>query len=380
MKTILGFAIGSLLAAVPFASSMADVKIYGSVQAEYSNEDLDGQSAEQGVDDDFRTRIGFKAWEKLGNGMTAVTVLEFNADSTGDRNNGLRNRQLFVGLKHKKWGFLKAGTISSPYKLLGGAKIDGFYDTALQAAGAGGMSQAIGGAGNVNGNTNGLMSHDGFVESAISYRSPSWNNMTLHALISPDEKVDGAVDNGVATPGADDGDDNDWVVGLTYRNGPIWAWIAHASNNVENQDDEVATKIGAQMAVGAHSLAFQYEWIQDSASLNSGAGNVNGVSNFSSINAAATGGVGRVSTDGDIWFLGYQFKAGNNLFIMQLGGVDSEDRGALEGNDSDYFAIGMIHSFSKKTKIITGYSESDSNDVGTTDDREVVSIALRKDF
>ena len=114
-KKIVNLAVGSVLAAAPMCSVMADVKIYGSVQAEYNVEDLDGQSSEQGVDDLFRSRIGFKATEKLGNGMTAIALLEFGLDAAdgstaGGGDGGIaRNRQTFVGLKHDKWGFIGLG-------------------------------------------------------------------------------------------------------------------------------------------------------------------------------------------------------------------------------------------------------------------------------
>ena len=199
-KTTLSLAVVAMLTAIPATSALADVVIYGSTVAEYNVDDVNGASAEQGVDNRFGSKLGFKATEKLGNGMSAIALLEFGYDPADGA--GLNsNRQTFVGLKHKKWGFVGLGTFGSPYKMPG-IKLDPFYDTSLQAAGAGGMSTSVG---TVNGGTNSnVLTHDGFVSSALFYKSPSWNNAWLSFVISPDEKNGGALNGN-----ADDGDDND---------------------------------------------------------------------------------------------------------------------------------------------------------------------------
>jgi predicted porin len=381
-KKLVNMAVGSILAAAPVYSAMADVKIYGSMQAEYNVEDINGRSAEQGVDDRFHSRLGFKATEKLGNGMVAIALLEFGVDTVGDTQGIGLNRQSFVGLKHKKWGFLGLGQFHSPYKLAGGPKLDPFYDTTLQAAGAGGMTSAIGSQGDLALNNRNILGHDGFVESSIMYKSPTWNNMWLSFLISPDEKPG---EGGAALNGSvDDGDDNDYAVAMHYKNGPIWAFAAYGSNSIDSgtslnaqETNEDAWKLGFQMSMGAHRLSFQYEWVDNSASLNtSGASNMNGFTEASTIEDNGA------SVDGEVWFLGYKFKAGNNDFIFQLGETDSDNGGA----QSEYFALGMIHHFSKKTMMFAGYSESDlggdraTGDADADNDREVWTIGLRKGF
>ena len=98
---LLQAAIAATLVAAPVASAVADVKIFGGVQVEYSNEDLEGQSAEQGVDDtNVYSNIGFRATEKLGNGMTAIAQLSFVVDPADATTNGLANDDSFVALQH----------------------------------------------------------------------------------------------------------------------------------------------------------------------------------------------------------------------------------------------------------------------------------------
>jgi len=368
MKTsILSAAVLAALASAPITAS-ADVKIYGSVQAEYSVEDLNGQSSEQGVDDNgLRTHIGFKATEKLGNGMTAIALLEFQANPTGDAN-GLTDRQQFVGIKHEKWGFLALGTFKSPYRTAGGSKIDPFYETSLQAVNAGGMS----GSTAANGSTIG---HSGFVSSAIYYKSPSFMNTTIDFLISPDEKNNGAKDGNGATATQRSGDDNDYAVSVNYKTGPVWAFASYASNSIDDASNggdgtnEDAWKLGAQISMGDHTISGQYEWIDNSDTSGTAAGinsNANGVSNFSITDGS----------DAEVWFLGYQFKMGNNVFVAQFGESASDNSGI----DSEYMAVGMIHHFSKKTRLFAGYSETDTNSASNTGDRELWTVGLRKDF
>jgi general bacterial porin, GBP family len=351
MKTsILTSAVLAVLASAPMSAS-ADVQIYGAVQAEYSVEDINGQSAEQGVDDNgLTTHIGFKATEKLGNGMTAIALLEFNANPA-DNNNGLGDNQQFVGLKHDKWGFLALGTMKSPYRTAGGERIDPFYETSLQATTAGGMS------GTLNGGT---LAQNGYVSSAIYYQAPTFANLTVDFIISPDEKNNGAKDNETVVQ---NGDDNDYAVGFNYESGPLYAFASYASNSIDGASNEDAWKLGASMSMGDHTVSGQYEWI-DNVTSTATAVNTNGLSNFS-----ATAG-----SDAEIWFLGYQYAMGNNTLVAQFGETDSDNN----GSEAEYMAIGVIHNFSSRTRVFAGYSETDSNQASA--DREVFTIGLTQNF
>ncbi|MBT5229806.1 MAG: porin [Methylococcales bacterium] len=338
--------------------SQAKVKTYGSVQAEYTIEDRDGLSSEQGVDDNLRSKLGFKVTEKIGRGFKAAAVIEVQVNSAGDR--GVNNRQMWVGLSHKKLGFLGAGALHSPYKN-SGAKIDPFWFTALESRGAGGMSTAVGSANrNVNGGVNGILGHTGFIQSGLFYRSPAFFHTRLEIGLSPDEKANGVVDGESA--GSSDGDDNDYIIALTYEKDDLWLFATYAKNNVENVDDEVAYKIAAQYKWGQHTFTAQREWVKNAFALDGGrliTGSAD--DNFSSV---ATG------KDGKFWFLGYQYKLGNNIFVVQAGENDSEI-------DSDYYAVGMIHKFSALTKMFAGFTASENSPLR---DRQAFSIGLRKDF
>lgn len=389
-KKLLAVAIAAGLAAPMFAQA-GDVKVYGRVQAEYNNEGRDSGDPGQGVDDEAgMSRFGVKATEDLGNGLTATAVLEWRVDPAdnahtgaagaatttntsgangapyGSLNESLGQRQMWVGIKSKQWGQIAAGSFGGVYKESGGVKYDPFVATHLQARRAGGMSGGAGYGG-----------HNGFVRNAIQYTSPKINGFQARFQISPDETN--------KTAGNQTNADNDWALGLSYTNGPLEVVFAHSVNKNTDQaqttttDDQKMTKIGAKYKFGNHQIAGQYEWIKD-ACTGSGAVGARSNSGDSCFNqGSAPGGTAynRITAgdDGNVWFLGYQFKQGNNIWVAQVGQNDDDTASNL---DTDYFAVGIIHKFSKTTRIFGGYTQSDS-DV-TSADRDAWTVGIRKDF
>jgi predicted porin len=354
--------------AAPMAAQ-ADVKVYGKVNVEYSVTDIDTMGSVQQVNDDGGTsRWGIKATEKLGGGLTAIAVVEFGLDAA---DNGSENmRQQYVGLKGS-WGTFMAGTTPNVYGTTGGVKLDPFNATMIQARSAGGMSRS-----------RDLVGHHDFIENSLAYVSPNINGFQAKFTITPDETGNQCYGGTgkCGTLGAS-GNDNDWVVGLTYKNGPWFAGLAHAhNNNASPTDDEKATKLTGSWKSGNHFIGGQYEWIDDAAANNGGGfagGGKGGQTGFSSINAGE---------DGHLWFLDYNFTSGNNIFSVAIGGTESDDESnnlASSGNDTDFWRIGVIHKFSKQTRVFAGYMEADTNTStsGTaTLDADVWTIGLRKDF
>lgn len=359
-KKLLTAAIAVGLAAPMFAAQ-AGVKVYGIAQVEYNNEDRAGSDDVQGVDDNAgRSRIGVKFDEKLGNGLTAFGKFEYRVDpadsdsggTSGDASGGavsgaLGQRDGFVGLKSKAWGSIAAGSFNSPYKTAGGVKWDPMAATHLQARRAGGMTGGTGVGG-----------HNGFIRNAIYYTSPKANGFQGKFAFAPDETNAGATEN------VSDGD-NDWSLALHYDNGPLSVVFAHNNNNnPAGTADEEMTKLGARYKFGNHMFAGQYEWIDDCDRACTG-----GAPGGGAYSSVGTGG------DGEVWWLNYQFKSGNNIFTASFGNTEGDATGAP---DNDYFMIGAIHKFSKKTRIFGGYTETDAENGPA--DREAWSIGMRMDF
>lgn len=367
--------------------AQADVTVYGRVQAEYTVEDFDNQDSIQTVDDNAgQSRLGVKFKEKLGGGLTAFGKVEFRIDpaqSSASGTNGtasdnnisgaLGQRDAFVGIKGS-WGSIAAGSFHAPYKTTGGVKWDPWTATHLQARRAGGMSGGTG-----------IGGHNGFMRNAIYYTSPNINGFEARFAISPDETNPGAA-NGDTTGneqrGDADGGDNDYSLALSYKNGPWHAIFAHNRNNINNGDDETLTKVGLRWKQGNHTVQGQYESIDDASAANAGATPGSGGAGGSN---AATGGVYRVcgGCDADIYWLNYQFQAGNNIFAISYGNTDVDRSGASD-YDHDYWAVGVIHKFSKKTRIFGGYTETDGDDDAASgrgrNDRDAFTVGIRKDF
>lgn len=393
-KKFLAIAVAAALA--PAAAS-ADVKLYGIAQVEYNIEDSDatGVDSVQSVDDDgVRSRIGVKFTEKLGGGLTAFGKFEWALDpaddaesASGGGTQGLRGRDQFVGIKGS-WGSLSAGAHHAPYKTAGGVKWDPWTATHLQARRAGGM---LGGTG--------IGGQNGFMRNSIYYTSPDVNGFQVKFAISPDETNPGA------NNGGDDGD-NDYSLAVHYTNGPWEAIFAHNRNNVASTpagiavgvttttigtvtgvvivtssavaatspDDETLTKVGLRWKSGPWTVAGQYETVSDAQA--AAGGTTPGV--------AGNYRPGR-GEDADVYWLNGQYKAGNNIFSLSYGNMDVDGQSGAGDYEYDYWAVGVIHKFSKQTRIFGGYTQTDGDSSATNanangNDRDAWTVGIRKDF
>lgn len=337
-KKLIAMAIAGVVVAVPMMAQ-AEVKLTGKVQVELNDEDADGRTGTIGIDDDTGySRWGIWASEDIGGGMTAIAKLEFDLDPADNGNEG--NRDQYVGLKGG-WGTLAAGRMASPYKTTAGTGYDPLNETHLQ-------SRRMGGA---SGNSDGY-GHNGFVSNSIMYSSPSWSGFSFDVMVAPDETAQGT-----------DGD-MDLSLGVKYGNDMFEVAVAHNQLNVPNASDEEMTKIGGQVKLGGmHTIAARYEWISSSAG--SATGNIQDLPAYSKIDAGE---------DGNIWFLSYQLKMGSNRLVAQLGNTETDTSG---GSESDYWAVGMFHDFSKTASVFGGFAESDANNVA---DRNVWTLGMRKTF
>jgi len=372
-KKLLAAAVAAAMFAPAVAS--ADVTVYGRVQAEYNIEDSDATGADsvQSIDDVAnQSRLGFKFKEKLGGGLTAFGKAEFhfNPSDGGNATNAstnpakasaraLGNRDAHVGIKGS-WGSIAAGSFHAPYKTAGGVKWDPWTATHLQARRAGGMTGGTG-----------LGGHNGFIRNALYYTSPNVNGFKVQFAISPDETNTGALNGG--TTDSDDGD-NDYSLAVQYKNGPWHAIFAHNRNNNDTANgDETLTKVGLRWKHGPWTLAGQYESTDDAQAANSG-----GTPGIAGNYRPAAG------DDSDVYWLNAQYKSGNNIFTASFGEMDVDDGQGGQDYDYTYWAAGIIHKFSKKTRIFGGYTQTEGdNSTGSGangSDRDAWTVGIRKDF
>jgi predicted porin len=332
---------------------MADATVYGIGQVELTQYDpqASGSDSTTDVHDNHGMgRVGVKASEDLGNGLTAIAGFEFKADSSDNNTDkvsceaeststststsdggintttttdtettcsasggaSLTGRDAYVGLKGG-FGTVMAGRLKSPYKYAGGVKYDAFVATALEARGNGGMTKTDYG-------------HSGFLSNMLGY-SNKFGAIKVDAVYSPE--TDGEA----------------MALSAMYSEGAIEAFVAlvDASLTDAASDDYSATKFGGKFSTGPHSIMLQYEDTDKNS-------------------YAAT-----------LLFLGYQMKMGMNTLVFQYG-MNDED---TDTKDSTYMVLGAYHNFSKTSSLFGGYRNTDvDNESGQT----AISVGLRQKF
>jgi len=335
------------LAGAVVTPAMADATAYGLAQVEltsYSNQteagaacDPDGVAAsgtDSGTDvacdglllqDKANGRVGVKASEDLGNGWTGLAKAEFQVDYA-DNSAGIPfGREAFVGLKGSGVT-IQAGTLKSAYKYTGGVKYDPFVATSLEARrDNGGMSHTAYGQGGFLPRNIAVMGAAGPVKYWLTYGpGDAEGDMTASLMYSQD-----AFEVFVAM--SDKG---------TRANSPapVGGGIGAASA------DYSAQKIGGAWKGGPIKVKFQYEMIDNGS-----------------------------TADPTFMFLGAEYKMGKNVFVAQLGQFDS-DGGT---NDTSYLALGVIHKFTKMTRLFAGYRTSDADN---DSEEDAITVGLRKDF
>lgn len=340
-KKLIVLAVAAGLAA-PIAAH-AGPTVYGNLQGELANIKNDGygtagtgSQADSGaastsyvgvatnqsalkVEDNKRGRLGIKGDEDLGGGLKAVYGFEWQVETTtGDVNDG--QRETFVGLKGG-FGEVQVGRLKTPYKYFGGVKYDPFVTTTLEARRNGGM-------------TGGTFGQNAFSSNSLAYKN-KFGAVELWVVAGMDEGTG-------ASPST--GNDGDLFYGVKYNANNFEVFLAGASDDSKNYD---ATKLGGQFKAGGHTISAQYETIDNYTATNNNA---------------------------DVYFLGYEFKMNKTSFVAQLGSTDVDGGSA---NDADYLAAGVVHKFSKKTRVFAGYRKTDGNGAA---DLTSTSVGLRVDF
>ena len=338
-KSLIAVAVAAGMAA-PLAAN-AGVTTYGQLYASMNSIDNDGTAQVTQNDNDGRGRIGFKAAEELGGGMTAFAKLEMQIDAndaeaaggctknTDNTSSVYCQRDSFVGLK-AGWGSISAGRMHGAYKTAGGVKWDPFVATHLQARGNGGMAK-------------GAYAQNGFVSQLVQYKSPKISGFQVQyqtSILSDDDD---------ATKTGSEGDalysiKYTGVKGLTL----LMASAKQAGTTTGGTEDKVNTKFGAKYKIGKKmAVTLQSE----------------------STEAA--------SSAGDYTYLNFSYKMGKHNFVVANGthAADAADK------DVSYFAVGDVIKLSKKTHLTVGY-RSTNTETGATTDKDYTSftVGLRQNF
>lgn len=304
--------------------SPTKVSIYGRAQVEVSQADRGTTTDGLSLEDNAMGRVGVKASQDLGDGMSGIAGLEWRIDTSDNEvttgsgasavTQTFAQREAFIGLS-ASWGTLQLGNLQSPYKYTGGVKYDPFVATTLEARGNGGMSA-------------GSFGHNSFIADALSYKSPKIaNSVTIWALYSPDEVNRNAR-----------GAEGDYSISAIFEQKTWEVFVAAATDDSASLD---RIKGGGGVTLGQHRIMAQME-------------------------SSDTAGV-----ESDLLFVGYNFKFNKTTLVVQAGQTEPET-----GASTDYLVLGAIHQFTSKYRVFGGYRNTDAG----TAETQIISLGLRLDF
>ena len=416
-KKLIALAVAGALGA-PLVASAAPgdgVTLFGRVGVELGSIDIDqapgaNDYRQESISDNAgASRWGLLITEDLGGGLKANARVEYGF-RTG---NGVADlaREQWVGLSNQYWGALQFGRVQSPFKdFAGGATIDPFITTNLQARGTGAAMYAP---------ANGFGAA-GFVDHALRYNSPSWGGFSMALLASPSDATQADGVNGAGNVGGKGGSSN-YQIGLKFKIGSAGeifggysndeasdaqrAVVPSAATNFRTADDEQVWRLGTAWNFGNFRIAAQYDKIEDALGGNGGATCAGGAQ----ANGGPDGGIStnqcntamNTNGEGDIWFLTTQYKIGKTTLVLQGGqtkadAVTNPATGLVVASEREAksLALGAIHMISKRTRVFGGYQRvnvdgarnvpntttTGTGVLATQPDRSTWTLGMRHDF
>jgi predicted porin len=353
-KKLIALAIAGL--ASTGALAQTNVTIWGVADVGYANGTSD-RTAAAGGDAKFSglttgvlsgSRLGFRAQEDLGGGMTAGALYEFgtlnpdggNAASFASVSGMGAIRQSYVFLSGKDWGTVQAGRIYTPgtNTFLKFEAENGAYFGPNNRL-ATGINNTIDGG-----------SDRSRLNNSVAWLSPNWSGFSGQVQYSFGE-------NGNAAVGTTD-DQRFWGLGVDYTKGPLAVGVAY-----HNFNDYLGTVAGA----ATRDLT---EWIVG-GSYDFGMVKLFGsYQDFDGDNMASIGGAAAAlaKIDGDLYQIGASipvFKVGTiTVSYADLDRNTTSAAGVKSSADADGWGISYRHNLSKRTTLYIGYNDI-SNDRGS---------------
>lgn len=362
-KSLISLAVLALAANAAMAQS--SVTIYGIVDAGVVSEHggKNGAVNKVGSGVGSYSRIGFKGTEDLGNGLSAVFVLESGFrvdDGTQDTSGSLFQRQAYAGLVSKDWGALTLGRQYTPLYNTIAAVADPF---AVGYAGTAKNLLPVAGSLTRTSNT-------------VQYVSPSFAGVTGEVAYAAGEAAD---DNEAG---------RQMGAAAQYKNGPLTARLAY-----NNRDNRVVTN-NIATGVSDHGrntiLAANYDFTVVKAFASFGVNKGNNSSPYNTAAAYVTSTAANPaptgSTDSRDYLIGATIPAGNGSVMTSI--IHKDDRTRFN-RDANQYAVGYSYNLSKRTSAYVayaridnkngaGYTVGNNTDPGTGD--SAYNIGLRHSF
>lgn len=382
MNKLVILAILIIMVCVMVSSAFGtSLKIVGRIQSEYAHIDTEGFSSQSQVNDPtFFSSWGFRVFENLGNGFQAQAMIDFGFN-TNDAVQG--SREMFVALHNAAYGTLKIGRTHSPFAdFAGGWTIDPFVYTTLQAGGSGGTMIA-----SANGLGSGAYSA---VNSVVRFTSVDLNGFSFAAMLMPGDanKLEAHLGGVLGGPGGNTGntggEDGEWDVQVAAKyvmqlqDHTFEVFGGYSRDNVStaqkritavNLNTEEVGRIGGVWSYKNFQLQGQYDFIYDAigASTCSDAAALGAITDVASrqCNSAMNPG-----GDGDIWYVGGQYKLGNATLVAQGGMSDADKTAVFESREAKSFTVGGLYHLSTRTNLFGGYQRVNVIDRNNTEDRD----------
>lgn len=364
-KSLITLAV--LAAATNVASAQSSVTIYGLVDAgvvsEHGGKNGSVQKVGSGVGS--YSRLGFKGNEDLGNGLSAVFVLEAGFkldDGTSDVNGSLFNRQAYVGLNSKDLGTLTLGRQYTP-----------FYTTIVTVADPFGAGYA--------GTAKNLLPVQGNLTRAnntILYVTPSFAGFTAEAAYSAGEQAD---DNLAG---------RQWGAAAAYKNGPLNIRAAYNTRNADVAPTLSPAANGSGAGNSQNSIiAANYDFtvVKAFASFGVNKGAISSpYQNGTAYIPSATPTTVAPSTDSRDYLIGATVPLGNGSLMASA--IHKDDRNDAN-RDANQFGVAYSYNLSKRTSAYVAaakiknkngasYTVGNNTDVGSGD--RAYNIGVRHSF
>ncbi len=288
------------------------------------------------------SRLGFKGTEALGDDLSAVMQLELgiNYDSTqtsvvGSVSSATTNtttgattvttktanidkityRNSYVGLSSKAAGALIFGIHDTPYKLSTGS-LDAFGDSMADYNA-------------IIGTVNAASDFDVRAINTIMYTSPKWAGFQLMAQKSTTgQEADTSGTTGNKTENS---------FSASYSGGPVYVALANEvhKNSLDKGNKIEGTKLGAGVTLGGTKVGLVYEMLKDGVTANS-----------------------KITRNAR--YLAVSQKLGQETIKLAYGKADDgKDQATKTG--ATFTAVGVDHSFSKRTTAYVLYAMTDND-------------------
>lgn len=224
------------------AQAQSSVTIYGILDAGYSGISTRSGATKTQINKfdqspETTSRLGFKGSEDLGGGTSAIFTAEFqlypqDATLSGNSNNGLLNRQTFVGLKRNGLGQFALGTQYTP------------IHNAVAATDPGQLNNAVGSIiYPSNGSDVTTTAYTTRSSNALTVQSDAYKGFRLGAMYAANNKD--TTQTGVNTGGTTNV--NGYGLNADYTLGKLFATVSYQNFRNETTSSATATPVATAM-------------------------------------------------------------------------------------------------------------------------------------